>query len=313
VFVATSASTVTPQATPGTVQPTTTSASQTNNTSTISAMVRDAANNLVQNARVNFTITADPSNGSLNAPSAITDSSGTASVTYTAGTTSSPQNGVTISATVVDISGVTVSPAVPSASVALTVGGSALFVSLGTDNKVGTSDTASAAYTKIYNATVTDSAANPVVGKEVRFVLRPTRYAKGFYSPGTPWVQTVNVNCANEDLNSNGLLDLGEDINGNGRLDPFGVASVTASALTGANGVATATITYPKDHATWVEVVLEARAGVVGNDPPNDTLPFFLPGAAPDYSDKTIPPPGVISPYGYGDPAAGNNVCTNTK
>ena len=308
VFVATSASSVTVQALPGTVQPTTTSASQTNNTSTISATVRDAANNLVQNARVNFTITADPSNGSLSAPSAITDSSGIATVNYIAGRTSSPQNGVVISATVVDISGTQLTPPV-SSSVALTVGGSALFVRLGTDNTIGTSATAPAAHTKTYLAIVTDSAGNPApLGTPVRFVLRPSRYAKGYFTvPDTKWVQTVTKICLNEDLNFNGVLDTGEDTNANGLLDPAGVASVTGSALTDASGFAAATISYPKDHAKWVEVVLEARAGVVGNDPPNSTLPFFLMGLASDYTNKDISPPGELSPYGVG------NVCTNTN
>ena len=307
VFVATSASSVTVQALPGTVQPTTTSASQTNNTSTISATVRDAANNLVQNARVNFTITADPSNGSLSAPSAITDSSGIATVNYIAGRTSSPQNGVVIRATVVDISGVPLGTPV-SSSVALTVGGSALFVRLGTDNLVGTSTTAPA-YTRIYLAIVTDSAGNPApLGTPVRFALRPTRYAKGSYVvAGTAWAQNTTARCANEDLNFNGFLDSGEDTNGNSLLDPGGAASVTPSAATDASGFATATINYAKDHATWVEMVLEARAGVVGNDPPNDTLPFFLPGAAPDYNNKDIAPPGQRSPYGTG------NLCTDTN
>lgn len=307
VFVATSASTVTPQASPGTVQPTTTSASQTNNTSTISAMVRDADGNLVQNARVNFTITVDPSGGSLSAPSAITDASGTASVTYTAGGTSSPQNGVAISATVVDINGVTVTPVGPT-SVTLTVGGAALFVRLGTDNLVGTSPTNSSVYTKTYTALVTDSAGNPVpANTEVRFVLRPDAYKKGSWSvSGTVWVQTVNVTCANEDQNFNGIVNSGEDTNGNGRLDPGNVAVVNGTATTNANGFATATLSYSKDYAHWAAVVLEARAGVVGNDPPSRAS-FVLLGLAADYSDKDVFPPGRISPFGT------SSSCTDTQ
>lgn len=310
VFVATSASTVTPQANPGTVQPTTTSASQTNNTSTISAMVRDSVGNLVQDARVNFTITADPSGGSLSAPSAITDASGSAAVTYTAGGTSSPQNGVIISATVVDIGGVTVS--VPASSVRLTVGGSALFVRLAADSTVGTSSTNPAAYAKVYLALVTDSAGNPVpAGTNVRFTLRPSRYEKGRYTTDAAavpiWqkVPSTVPPCPNEDLNFNGILDPGEETNGNGRLDPGNVASVNGSATTNAAGFATATINYAKDYATWAEVILEARAGVVGNDPPF-TAQFFLPGAAGDYDEADIPPSGVISPFGT------SSSCTDT-
>lgn len=304
VFVATSANSVTPQANPGTVQATTTLTSQTNNTSTISAVVRDAVGNLVQNARVNFTITADPSGGFLSAPSALTDAAGSASVTYTAGGTSSPQNGVVISSTVVDINGVAVTPVGPS-NVTLTVGGAALFVRLGTDNAVGTSATNTGVYTKIYSALVTDSAGNPVpANTEVRFALRPSVYAKGFWAlvitpPSTTalWTQTINVVCPNEDLDFNGILNPGEDTSGNQRLDPGNVASVNGSAITNASGFATATLNYAKNFAFWAAVVLEARAGVVGNDPPS-TATFTLPGAASDFNNITVPPPGQLSPFG---------------
>ena len=314
VFVATSAGNITAQASPGVVQVTSGAASQTNNTSTISATVRDGVGNLVQNARINFNITADPSGGSLSAASATTDGSGSASVTYRAGTTTSPQNGVVISATVVDISGTAVSPPVPPGSATLTVGGTALFVRLGTDNTVGVSTINPVAYSKDYIALVTDAAGNPVAaGTQVRFALRPSRYAKGKFSPGaTMWIQDPPdiTTCVNEDVNYNGIADPLEDTNGNGRLDPGNVAGVTGSAITDANGFATAILTYAKEYAYWAEVVLEARAGVVGNDPPS-TATFFLPGQAKDYSDLTVAPPGQLSPFGLGDPASGDNVCTS--
>lgn len=313
VFVATSAANVSAQASPSVVQVTSGAASQTNNTSTISATVRDSVGNLVQNARINFNITSDPSGGRLSAASATTDASGSASVTYTSGTTTSPQNGVVISATAVEISGTAIAPQV-SGSATLTVGGTALFVRLGTDNTVGVSAINPVAYSKNYIALVTDAAGNPVAaGTQVRFALRPSRYAKGKFTAGaTMWIQDPpNItNCVNEDVNYNGILNPGEDTNGNGKLDPGNVAGVTGSAVTDAGGFATATLTYAKEYAYWAEVVLEARAGVVGNDPPS-TATFFLPGQASDYSDLTVAPPGQISPFGLGDPASGDNVCTS--
>jgi len=309
LFVATSASTVTPQATPSVVQPTSTSSSQTNNSSTISAVVRDSSGNLVKDARVNFTITVDPSGGSLSAATAVTDVSGSASVVYVAGGTSSPQNGVIISATVTDINGVPLSPFVGPSTVTLTVGGLTQFVRLATDNKINASTNS---YNKAYFALVTDAAGNPApAGTTVRFALRPSRYAKGFHTFVDPlWTPTTNVTCANEDLDFNGIVNTGEDINGNGRLDPGGVASVNASATTDANGFATATVNYARDFAHWAEVTLEARAGAVtGNDPPA-TVTFFLTGLSTDYTDQTVAPPGLVSPFGRGDPP--NNVCTNT-
>jgi len=306
VFVATSADNINVQASPGVVQATSGAASQTSNSSIISAVVRDAVGNLVQSARVNFNITKDPSGGHLSAASATTDATGSASVTYVAGTATSPQNGVEISATVVDISGTAI-PSPVSSSATLTVGGSALFVRLGTDNTVGKDDANPGAYTKTYLALVTDAAGNPVpAGTQVRIVLRPSRFYKGYYTYDTTekkWVQTVTAICANEDLNFNGIIDAGEDTNTNGRLDPGNVAGVNGSALTDDNGFAAPILKYAKEYANWTEVTLEGRAGVVGDDPPS-TAKFTLPGIADDYATPN-PPPGVVSPFGS------DSVCTD--
>ena len=301
-FVATSASSVTVQAVPSTVLVTSGSASQTNNSSTISALVRDAANNLVKNANVSFTVTADPSGGSLTSATAITDASGSASVTYVAGSTSSGGSGgatgVIISATVNAIGGVNIAPITNNTT--LSVAGQALQVRLGTDNKVGGTAPLNQ---KTYAAIVTDAQQNPSVGTTVRFALRPGRYAKGQWLQGaSTWFQifsTPSPFCANEDTNFNGNLDPGEDLNGSKALEPGGVASVTASGVTDASGVATAVITYPKNYSFWAEVTLEARAGVVGNDPPT-TQTFFLDGPSSDYSDLKVSPPGQLSPFGVG-------------
>jgi len=134
-FVATTASSIAAQAVPGAVQTTTGVASQTNNKSTISVVVRDAANNLVKNAGVDFNLT-DTTGGSLNASHAITDVTGGAAVTYTAGTVSSAQNGVAIQATVTDIGGVPVGGPAITDTATLTVSGQSLLVRLGTDNLV---------------------------------------------------------------------------------------------------------------------------------------------------------------------------------
>lgn len=309
LFVATSASSVTAQAIPSIVKPSTGSASQSDNIATISAVVRDGANNLVKNAKINFSIIADVSNGSLSAGTATTDSSGSASVNYIAGNTSSGQNGVTVQAQAVEISGTPITAVTGTTS--LTVGGEALFVRLGTDNTVISNDLT---YTKKYSAIVTDSAGNPApAGTEVRFVLRPNRYQKGEYlfdTVDSVWrksiviggASAVGITCDNEDVNFNGIKDAGEDINQNGSLTPGNVADVISPATTDEFGFATAEISYSKNYATWTEVILEARAGVIGDDPP-ETVTFVLPGAADDYSNENTPPPGVESPFGRGDPS----------
>src|SRR5882762_1398932 len=314
-FVATTASSVAAQAVPGTIQFTTGAGSQTSNKSTISVVVRDAANNLVKNAGVDFTVTLDPTGGSLSSARAITDVNGGASVTYTAGSVSSPQNGVAVKATVTDISGVPIGGPAITNTATLTVSGQSLLVRLGTDNLVVSQPPLNK---KTWVAVVTDAGGNAVPNQTVTFALRPGRYKKGRYdvfdTTAGVWTRgTVPANpvtlCQNEDKNFNSIVDPGEDddpVNGNKnlRLEPGGVATVNTSAVTDASGIATAVITYPKDHATWAEYQLEARTVVTSNDPPT-VATFFLVGLASDYTDKNVAPPGEFSPYG----TAG--VCTN--
>jgi hypothetical protein len=305
-FVATSASSVAVQAVPTVVQFTTNSPSQTNNISTISVTVRDTNNNLVKNASITFTLT-DVTGGFLAANTATTDVTGSASVNYTAGSISSAKNGVKITANVDKVNGVAIP--VLTSSATLTVAGQSLFVRLGTDNLVQPVPAPQPDLQKTWSAIVTDAAGNAVVGTQVRFSLVPTRFSKGFYqfdAIAGRWVQqpAPPITCLSEDNGAgtaananNGILDPGEDTNGNGRLDPGNVASVNATGTTDANGIALATLTYPKSYATWTEVQLQASAGVVGNDPPT-TATFFLVGLASDYTNKDVPPPGEISPFG---------------
>lgn len=305
-FVATTATSVSVQAVPGTVGFTTNSPSQTNNVSTITVTVRDGGNNLVKNASISFSLT-DTTGGFLAANTAITDVTGSASVNYTAGSISSAQNGVTITVTVDKVNGVAIP--VLTGTAQLTVAGQALFVRLGTDNFVIPLPAPDPDLQKKWSAIVTDAAGNAMVGAQVRFTLTPVQFSKGrflFDTTASRWLQSPAIPqaCPSEDDGAgtpananNGILDPGEDTNGNGRLDPGNVASVNSTATTDANGIAIATLTYPKSYAQWTVVRLQASAGVVGNDPPT-TATFFLVGLASDYTNKDVPPPGEFSPFG---------------
>lgn len=303
-FVAATATSVAVQAVPSVVQFTTNSPSQTNNVATITVTVRDATNNLVKNASINFTI-IDNTGGFLAANTATTDVTGTAVVNYTAGSTVSAQNGVVITATVTAVNNTPIAPI--SSNATLTVAGQAVFVRLGTDNLVQPLPSPNPDLQKTWSAIVTDSAGNPSVGTQVRFSVTPTRYAKGFYVwNGQIWAQNVAVTCPNEDVNINGILDPGEDLNSNGRLDPGNVTSANATATTNSNGIALVTLEYARSFASWVEVKLQASAGVVGNDPPT-TATFFLPGLSSDYTNQNVAPPGQLSPYGLAASCANPN------
>ena len=182
--------------------------------------------------------------------------------------------------------------------------GQPILVRLGTDNLVGDDPPV---YRKLWVAIVTDVAGNPISGVTVIFTLRSGRFLKGQYvlPPPPPfipqvWLQSPTVLCPNEDLNNNGVLDAGEDINGNGLLDSLGHSAVNTTGVSDATGVARATIVYPKDAATWAELTLVAGSGV--GTPATAT--FFAEGAAPDYSNLAIAPPGFFSPFGAGGSCA---------
>lgn len=291
-------------------------AGSTTSLATISAIVRDATNNLVKNAKVNFKLLADPSGGVLDNSVSTTDEGGLATVQYRAGSSSSGQNAVKISATVTDVNGVAITPI--SSTMSLTVGAQSLFIRLGTDNLLGS---ASPLYKKTWTALVTDSAGNPVPNITVQFRLRPAAsnaYTKGRWiddgmiwtdrngnkvvddgevAPATTWVRVPSVVCQNEDLDFNGIMGPTEDFNGNGMLTPGNVASVNGSAITDPAGIATATITYAKEYATWANVTLQAAVQVAGTEY-TQAVDYALEILVADYSDLKVYPPGRLSPFG---------------
>jgi hypothetical protein len=167
VFVTTSANKVSVQAAQASIP--VNIVGQTINQTALTAIVRDVNDNLVQGATVNFQIVTDPSGGQLSSPSAITNISGSATVNYIAGSTSSGNNTVIISATVVSVNGVPVTTPV-SATVNLTVSGQSLFIRMATDNQIASG---TGSYTKSYYALVTDASGNPVGSTTVVFSLEP--------------------------------------------------------------------------------------------------------------------------------------------
>ncbi len=314
-FTATTPAFVTVQATPSTIAPSA--------TSTLTAVVRDASENLVSGATVVFTL-SDPTGGSLSAASGVTDQSGSVSVTYQATTTSSAQGGVQVGATVNVAGGPSITSSSPAA---ITVGGQALRITLGTGNTISVLD--QTRYQMPYSVIVTDSAGNPAPNASFNLKLISAAYQKGHYyfDPiAGAWIQTglipssdsdYNVNksspfmfdplealpfgCITEDPNGTGTnnptLIAKMDYNGNGKLDPGAVASVPSTVLLDSTGSAQFFITYPKDHANWVEVLLTGTATVGGTES-TATAEFVLPVLATDVTVANVEPPGQISPYG---------------
>ncbi|RLA33108.1 MAG: hypothetical protein DRR11_06435 [Gammaproteobacteria bacterium] len=265
--------------------------------SAITAVVRDAANNLVKNAVVLFDL-QDVTGGQLSVPSAVTDSQGRAQTFYTASSTTSANGGVVITGTVQS------SPAINN-SVALTVAKRELFISIGTGNSIFEPNTAQ--YRVEFAIQVSDSQGNGVEGVAVQTGILSNNYYKGFWfydALASAWVQNLTAGpCADEDVNRNGVLDAGEDFNSSGRIEAGNIATVVAQNGSGGNFVTDAAgfgivdVIYAQDHARWVEVTLEATTSVQGTEFAKASN-FVLPINGDDVDSENEAPPGVISPFG---------------
>jgi hypothetical protein len=304
-FISTTPSAIDLQASPSTVPIT--------GQSTLTAVVRDAAGNLVQNQTVDFTL-QDVTGGSISLASAVTDVQGVAQTVYTASKTASASNGVSITATVHNTN--------ITKTAALTVSGAALHVIIGTGNKLIENSTFTA-YTMNWFVSVSDAAGNAVPNSQVTLTIHSsltpfTGYFKGAYcSDGAQWIPTNQAYpnyacpvtapvsappqptaCLNEDVNLNGQLDAGEDLNSDGILEPGDIAVATPGLLsTGTDGTSTFQVIYPEDHANWVQVTLTARATVQGTEGTTSST-FVLPALGDYISDPKHSPPGLVSPYG---------------
>ena len=295
-FIATTPATLELQADPFTIP--------TNSQSTITAVVRDAAGNLVKNQFVNFVLT-DTTGGSLSVAQAKTNSQGRAQTFYNASSTTSRVDGVQIDATVQGLPAVT-------DSVTLTVAQRQVFISIGTGNEIFEPN--SAQYRKEWVIQVTDAQGNGVDGVNVSVSILSERYWDGvrvWSDPAKRWITVFApppvgplVGCPDEDINNrNGVLDPGEDFNTSGRIEAGNIATAVAQAgggstvKTDANGFAIVDVYYPQEYAEWLEVTLEARTTVQGTEFAESTT-FILPILASDVNQQNVQPPGVVSPFG---------------
>lgn len=269
-----------------------------NEQATLTAVVRDAAGNLVKNKTVTFTL-QDVTGGTLSLASSVTNSLGRAQTVYTASSSTSGRDGVVVTASVPGGGGAPVTD-----TVALTVASRVVSISLGTGNTIEEPNISQ--YKMQFTIQLTDANGNGVANVAVATSVLSVNYIKGrhVFANGT-WsgYATPAYICADEDTivpatARNARLDPGEDFNNNGRLDVGNIALVApAAATTNAQGVATVEVLYPQDVSFWLVVELEARASVQGTEFRRTTT-FLLPGAASDFNNENIAPPGVVSPFG---------------
>ncbi|WDE03514.1 Ig-like domain-containing protein [Thalassomonas viridans] len=297
-FIAETVDTIVAQALPKSVGP-------SGQTSTISVVVKDANGNLVKNKDIDFTLT-DTNGGTIFPASAVTDSNGSASTIYTSNTVSA-QDGVSVQASVRD-------DPTKTDTVTLTVADRELFIAVGTGNDVIEHDSTS--YNKQYSVFVTDVDSNPVANVNLTVSAIPNNFYKGrwwarydgdeflFWEAGGQEEfadPNVKFECANEDLNLDGILDPGEDTNGNGFLTPGNVVAAQGEVTTDSQGSALIDILYPQSFAQWVDIRLILSTQVNGTESATQTI-FTLPVLASDVLNEDIPPPtssvGLESPFG---------------
>ncbi|MDD2892371.1 MAG: Ig-like domain-containing protein [Halothiobacillaceae bacterium] len=274
-----------------------------NSPTTITAILRDDAYNIVANKTVTFSILEDSSNGSLSSSTATSDANGRASVTFNAGATATANNGVRIEARADKVTN----------TATLTVGGQSLFVRMGTDEKIYVS---SPNVYQTFSILVTDSAGLPRPGAQVSLKALPIAFYKGVWSKGViEWILSYSTTtpkpCLSEDLNNNGIYDAGEDLNGNGVLDPGNVATIVFKNgvnITDSNGFAYADVYFAQSYGIWVDVNLIATAKVVGSEGTAQTDNYILPVRADLVNNVNGPAPSA-SPSPWGS----SNSCYDVK
>ncbi len=297
-FVATTPSSIYLQASKTQISPT--------QSTEITATVRDANDNLVKNAIINFQL-SDSTGGHLSSSTGTTDSQGQVQVTYVAGSSTSSKDGVEVTASIAG--GLT-------DSILLTVGGQALRINIGTGNEIV--ETSTTVYSQPWTVIVTDANGNAAGNQLVELSVTSVEYIKGFYDapdtdagePEGRWNFEPAIACPSEDVNNNGSLDAGEDTNSNGSLEPDPSAATPSTVTTSSGGIADFDLTYLKSECSWVKVDLRAVTRVGGTES-DASQQFYLPCLAADLkydSDNPIAPaPGTVSPYGSSASCASPN------
>ncbi len=292
-----------------------TSTTDVKNQLTLTAIVRNANDQVVGNAPVYFSIENPTGGGEYISPAiAFTNSSGVATTTFTSGSLATGSEGVTLKAAVMGKTGL-------EDTIKVIIGGTAGSVIIGTSTKVSAIE-ADTAYQLPMSVSVADANGNPVVCAEVTLNAWPSKYALGAWTVcsesrynegecgevGALYADYWGV-YLNEDANRNLILDAGEDFNQDGRLTPpnssagnipilvegedytdclgEGNQPKAGTVVTDENGVAQFYLVYLKEYAPWVWDEITASTVVYGTEI-QTTIEFWLPVSQEDYDNEEL-------------------------
>jgi len=190
---------------------------------------------------------------------------------------------------------------------------------IGTGNDIFSPTTAS--HAQEWNIIATDSVGNAVANTPIQVSLRSVFYYKGRLVPGaTQWVFGVGspVQCVDEDVNQNGILEPVEDVNGSGQIEaglvavvapvpsgspssnPCGVlvgGGTQIDVSTNSQGIARVCVIWPQNYSWWVDTQMVASLDVSGTVY-NQAQLFILSALAEDIANVNRAPPNVVSPFG---------------
>jgi len=292
----------------------------TTNTATLTANVRDAANNTVGNAPVLFEIVNPTGSGEQIVPViAYTNSNGQAVATFTSGSLAT-LGGLQIKASIVGAA-----PAVTDTKT-INVSGTSVSVSLGRSSEISSTDSGTT-YKLPMAVMVVSSTGGAVSGATVTLTAFPTYYYRGrrdvsVVSGSSGYCATLRSKATqsvgrgvvvgsttafpNEDVNENDILDPGEDYDpidgitayrGKDSITPPHAAagSLPPTVVTDANGVGSFNLIYLKSFSQWVETRIRAKVVVNGSEFVNE-LRFDLPAASGDLSPVCTLPDSPFGP-----------------
>ena len=271
----------------------------------IRALFQGAANAPIKNIRVRFDLNGDPNSvgGSLASGSSQLYSSaeGVVTTAYIPGVRSGPTDGVSVRACW-DYDDFAAGACPNQVTVALTVTAEPISVTIGTDELIYEGD-AKLTYIKKFVVMVVDSAGVALPNVTISPVLDVTDYSTGRFVLAGVWTQVRDDTCSNEDVNRNGVLDLGEDVNSTGILEPrkadVSVRMVNGSQ-TDSGGMAVLQLEYPKNVATWDFFKITVSATGVSGTEGVASFSGLLPPPASAITTSTASPAFQFSPYGSG-------------
>lgn len=170
---------------------------------------------------------------------------------------------------------------------------SAIAISVGFDG-TATSVDQDKRYGKTFAVSVANQQGFAVKGAVVTPQVVIPYFRKGFFvrNEDREIIGNNSLRCANEDVNGDNDLQLGEDTNGDGELTPRqSLMTVTpTSAVTDENGVAYFEVRYFKNYAGWLEyqfvantavqttegsTTVEAQTGYIIGDETEESAPFI--------------------------------------